>query len=218
MISFLNVHKSYLHGSVTVFDDLNLSIQSGELAVLVGQSGCGKSTLLSMLIGEEYPDSGEVKIDGIMISSLTTSELQYMRRRIGMVFQDYKLLETKTVFENVAFALEVTGVSGEIAQDTVASVLQIVGLSEKGDRFPKELSGGEQQRVAIARALVHSPKLFIADEPTGNLDLQNTKEIVKLLKKINKMGVTVLVVTHDRDMIEHLHGRAIEIKDGKAFD
>ena len=212
MILFRNVNKSYLNGQVKVFDDLNLAIESGNLVTLLGKSGCGKSTLLSMLIGNEFASDGTVKIDNIDVSELNANELQILRRKIGMVFQDFKLLQNRTAEENVRFALEVTGIDESEARKVALTCLKIVDLEDKANRFPSELSGGEQQRVAIARALIHSPRLFLADEPTGNLDAENTRDVINLLKKINKMGATVIVATHNNDLIEHLGGRLVEIK------
>jgi cell division transport system ATP-binding protein len=214
MIEFSSVTKTYLHGNVTVFKKLDLKIKSGELIILLGRSGCGKSTLLSMLTGDEYADEGKVKIDDICISDLSPKELQLLRRKIGVVFQDFKLLPNRTVFENVEFALEVTGTRDEDElKRVVSTVLKVVGLTDKKDRFPAELSGGEQQRVAIARALSSKPKLFLADEPTGNLDPENTKDIVSILKKINEMGSTVIVATHDKDLINKLGGRVVNVSE-----
>lgn len=216
MIVFEKVTKNYLHGSVPVFKDLDFSIDSEDLVVLLGKSGSGKSTLLSLLIGDEFADSGKVAIDDIDLQELNMAELQFLRRRIGVVFQDFKLLPNRTVEENVMFALEVSGVEDEKARAVSQNVLQIVDMLDKKDRFPNELSGGEQQRVAIARALVHSPRLFLADEPTGNLDPQNTKDIIMLLKKINKMGATVVVATHDKDVVSYLGAKVAEVKEGKV--
>lgn len=214
MIIFSRIFKSY--GQHAVIADLSLEIRAKEFVTIVGSSGAGKSTLFSMLIGAEKPDSGAVSVDGINISKLRPNDLQMYRRKIGMIFQDYKLLPKKTVYENVAFALEACGASDEEISKKVPQVLSTVGLLRQNDEFPDDLSGGEQQRVAIARALVHDPKLIIADEPTGNLDPKNTSEIIDLLHRINKeQGVTVILTTHDMAVVDQLVERVVVLKNGR---
>ena len=215
MILFSHVFKSYKDH--VVLSDLSLEIYAGEFVVLVGESGVGKSTVINLLIGEEKPEAGSVSVDGMRIDFLKANELQLYRRQLGIVFQDYKLLHKKTIFENIAFALEVCGSSDSEIDSKVHEVIALVGLQTKEDHFPEDLSGGEQQRVAIARALVHNPKLIIADEPTGNLDPRNTKEIVDLFQQINKKkGVTIVLTTHDESIIQQLKERVVVLKDGKV--
>lgn len=213
MIQFNNISKAY--DSLVVLKDITFHIKSGEFVSLVGPSGAGKSTLIKLLIREEEPSSGEIKLANTDITRLTYRDLPILRRRIGTIFQDFKLLPDRTVFENVAFALEVAGASeGRIYQD-VPQVLKIVGLFDKANRFPRELSGGEKQRVTAARALVHRPDIIAADEPTGNLDPLNTWEIIRLLIKINEMGTTVLLATHDKEIVNALKQRVVTLKDGE---
>ncbi|MEK7094598.1 MAG: ATP-binding cassette domain-containing protein [Patescibacteria group bacterium] len=194
---------------------MDLHVPPGEFVSIVGQSGTGKTTLVKLLIAEEAPTHGKVVVGGWDITNLHASQVPYLRRQIGVVYQDFKLLPRKTVAENVAFALEVSGEPKSKIRDVVPRVLSIVGLGGKEHRFPIQLSGGEQQRVAIARALVHGPKILIADEPTGNLDTITAHEIVELLQKINGFGTTVLLVTHDKDIVDHLHRRVVVLKDGQ---
>lgn len=182
---------------------------------VVGQSGTGKTTLVRLLIAEERPSAGHITVGGWDISRIRESEIPTLRRQIGIVFQDFKLLHRKTVAENVAFALEVCGAPTARIREVIPSVLRIVGLHEKADRFPWQLSGGEQQRVAIARALVHRPKIFVADEPTGNLDSIHTREIADLLERINGFGTTVVLVTHNRDIVNVIHRRVITLDGGR---
>lgn len=213
MIFFKKVTKIY-QDTIAAAKDLNLHIKPGEFVSIVGQSGTGKTTLAKMIYAEERPSKGEIIIGGWNITNIKPKEIPVLRRQIGVVFQDFKLLEKKTVYENVVFALEVCGVSYQRIHSIVPQVLKLVGLEDKANRFPKQLSGGEQQRVAIARALVHRPKILVADEPTGNLDSINTKEIIDLLLKINKFGTTVVMVTHNRDVVNSLRKRVITIQDG----
>ena len=180
----------------------------------MGESGSGKSTLIKLLIAEEKSSGGEIEIGGWDTSSLKDYEIPTLRRQVGVIFQDFKLLPKKTASENIAFAMEVCGFKNDIIKKTVQQMLNLVGLKGKGDRYPGQLSGGEQQRVAIARALVHKPKVLVADEPTGNLDSINTREIIDLLKKINKLGTTVLLVTHDKEVVNNLKGRVITLDSG----
>lgn len=213
MLYVENVTKKYLNDTFAL-KDLNLTIEKGEFVFVVGRSGMGKSTLIKLIIGEEKPTSGRIKINQWVINDLTPHQLPYYRRQIGVVFQDFRLLEKKTVSENIAFAMEVSGLSDEAIEKKVPEMLELVGLQEKGDRFPEELSGGEQQRVAIARALVHNPKMLIADEPTGNLDIHNSQEIVELLDLINQRGTTVIVATHDKTIVDQFKKRVVTIENG----
>ena len=213
MIILEHVTKKYQHKNVGL-EDVSLHIQPGELVSIVGQSGSGKTTLAKLIIAEERPDRGRIVIGGWNITRIKHSEIPTLRRQIGVVFQDFKLLTRKTLFENVAFALEVSGESNERIANIVPQVLKIVGLETKMNRYPDQISGGEQQRVVIARSLAHRPKLLVADEPTGNLDSINAQEIITLLKKINEFGTTVVLVTHNREIVNMLKKRVITIDHG----
>ncbi|MBT5016721.1 ATP-binding cassette domain-containing protein [Candidatus Peregrinibacteria bacterium] len=213
MIQFENVIKKY--GEHKVLDHVDLEVEGGEFVTLIGPSGAGKSTLLHALIGDLDIDSGSILVDGYEITQFKDSALQEYRRKVGMVFQDYKLLENKTVYENVAFALEVCGEPEEDIRERVYAVLDLVGMLDHEGKFPRQLAGGEGQRVAIARAMVHNPRLLIADEPTGNLDFWNTQEILKLLLKINDQGATVLLATHNRDLVDELNRRVVVLNEGR---
>lgn len=215
MIRLKNVSKMYPPNIVGV-NGVSLHIRPGEFVSIVGQSGTGKSTLAKLLFAEERPSRGKIEIGGWDITDIRDRDIPSLRRQIGVVFQDFKLLPKKTVYENIAFALQVAGVKPSRIRDVVPRVLNIVNLEEKTHRYPKQLSGGEQQRVAIGRALVHSPKVLVADEPTGNLDTINSREIVDLLKKINEFGTTVVLVTHDREIVNRLKKRVITLEDGKV--
>ena len=214
MIRLKNVSKMYPPNVVGV-NGVSLHIPAGEFVSIVGQSGTGKSTLAKLMFAEERPSRGKIEIGGWDITNIANKDVPELRRQIGVVFQDFKLLPKKTVYENIAFALEVAGVAPGRIRDVVSTVLQIVNLDEKAHRYPKQLSGGEQQRVAIGRALVHSPKVLIADEPTGNLDTLNAREIINLLKKINEFGTTVVLVTHNREVVNRLKKRVVVLEDGK---
>jgi len=214
MIRFQKVTKKYSQKGRAALENIDLNIGAGEFVTFVGKSGAGKSTLLKMMIGEEKPDSGEIWIEDIQVNKIKPEFLPYLRRRIGVVFQDFKLLSTRTVFENVSLAMEVAGASpAEIKRD-IPKLLELVGLEGKADRYPRELSGGEQQRVSIARALSHNPILLIADEPTGNLDRTNTYDIITLLLRINNSGTTVLMATHDQELVDKLKKRVVTIQNG----
>lgn len=216
MIQFKNVSKIY-KPDTTALRNLNLRIRPGEFVSIVGQSGTGKTTLARMIIAEERPSKGKIIVGGWDITNIQPSEIPTLRRQIGVVFQDFKLLPKKTVYENVAFALEVAGAPNEKIASIVPQALRIVNLEDKMDRFPRQISGGEQQRVVIARALVHRPKIIIADEPTGNLDTINVQEIIDLLVKINKFGTTIVLVTHNRDIVNALRKRVITMDQGQLI-
>lgn len=214
MIIFQAVSKNYIN-NIPSLEDINLTINRGEFVSIVGQSGAGKTTLLKLIIMEEKPTKGEIFFNKLMLSNIKKSSLPTLRRNIGMVFQDFKLINTKTVFENVAFVLEVLGKAQAEINKSVSTALSIVGIKDKDACFPYQLSGGEQQRVAIARAIVHHPIILIADEPTGNLDLLNGWEIVKLLVKINELGTTVILATHNREIVNSLNKRVVTLDKGR---
>ncbi|MEI6511163.1 MAG: cell division ATP-binding protein FtsE [Candidatus Uhrbacteria bacterium] len=214
MIHFKNVIKTYPPNIVGI-RNVNLHIRPGEFVSIVGQSGTGKSTLAKLMFAEETATSGQIAIGGWDITHISQHDVPLLRRQIGVVFQDFKLLPRKTVFENVAFALEVAGTPSRRIKEIVPQVLKIVNLHDKGDRYPKQLSGGEQQRVVVARSLVHRPKILVADEPTGNLDAIHTHEIIDLLKKINEFGTTVVLVTHNREVVNALKKRVILVDGGE---
>jgi cell division transport system ATP-binding protein len=213
MITLKGVTKQYTKSSVGV-DNIDLRIEPGEFVSIVGQSGTGKTTLVKLIIAEERVTAGSVAIGGWDITRIRPRDIPFLRRQIGVIFQDFKLLPKKTVRENVAFALEVAGESSRRIKDVVPRVLTIVGLDHKANRYPHQLSGGEQQRVVIARSLVHRPKILVADEPTGNLDAVNTEEIIHILKKINEFGTTVLLVTHNREVVNQLRRRVVTLHNG----
>jgi cell division transport system ATP-binding protein len=215
MIQFEKVTKMY--GKHAVLNRVSLGVTGGEFVTLIGSSGAGKSTLLHALIGSLPIDGGSILVDGYEITEFTPDALQEYRRKVGMVFQDYKLLEKKTVYENVAFALEVCGWKDEDIRERVYEVLSIVGMLDHEGKFPAQLAGGEVQRTAIARALVHRPRLFIADEPTGNLDFWHAQGIIDLLLKINDAGVTVLMATHNREIVDQIQRRVVTINDGRII-
>jgi len=198
-----------------VLNNVDLEIKKGEFVSLVGLSGAGKSTLLRMLTREERPTSGKIIVDGVDIDTIEDKEIPYFRRNIGTVYQDFKLLPTKTAYENVAFAMEVSDATLEEIEKDVPQILSIVGLGDKLESFPNQLSGGEQQRLAIARALIHRPKIILADEPTGNLDLVNSYDVVKLLLKINELGTTVVLATHDTNIVNSIGRRVVSMDKGK---
>lgn len=214
MIAFHNVSKVYSNTSAAL-QDIDLKIKPGEFVSLVGKSGAGKSTLMKLLIGEEKPTKGRVVFQSYEINKLRPHELPALRRQIGTVFQDFKLLPTKTGYENVAFALEVEGASQRDIEEFVPQVLDMVGLSDKQHHFPHQLSGGEKQRVAIARAMIHRPALLIADEPTGNLDDTNTEEIIRLILKINELGTTIILATHNRHVVNSIQKRVVTLSNGR---
>ena len=213
MIKFENVTKNY--DGHRALDGVSLDIGHGEFISLVGLSGAGKTTLFKVLLGEEPVDEGRVLIDQVDIARLKKSDLPYLRRKIGMVFQDIKLLPKSTAFENIAFAMEVCGHTREKIMEEVPKILELVGLAHKQNSFPDEMSGGEKQRVAIARALSHRPVLLLADEPTGNLDEVNAGEVLDLLLKINELGTTVVLATHASDLVNKVKKRVVTIEAGK---
>jgi cell division transport system ATP-binding protein len=219
MIRFENVTKTYPAHSANSYptvalDDVSFEIKSGEFVSIVGKSGAGKTSLTRLILGLDLPTSGEVFFNGKNISQMDKIELQQMRRKIGGIYQDYKLLPAKTVYENVAYIMQVEGKDNQEIIIEVPRVLEAIGLKEKIGNFPKELSGGEQQRLAVARALVNHPDLILADEPTGNLDPYNTYEVISLLEKINKNGRTVILLTHNREIVNKLNKRVITMENG----
>jgi cell division transport system ATP-binding protein len=216
MIYFDKVSKVYTDNSVAL-DNITFTIEPNEFVSIVGHSGAGKTTLLKMLLAEEHPSDGTVFFQSIDIHKLRRNEINHFRRKIGAVFQDFKLLTNKTAYENVAFAMEVAGKSDEEIESDVPHVLELVDLGRKMWSFPHQLSGGEKQRVAIARAIVNHPDIIIADEPTGNLDPINTYEIVQILKKINDLGTTVILTTHNKGVIDSIGKRVITLENGKVF-
>ena len=213
MIEFTDVHKSYSVGTQAL-RGVSMQIEDGEFVFLVGPSGSGKSTIIKLITGELKPTSGAVHVNGYSLERIRKREIPYMRRTVGVVFQDFRLIETKTVYDNVAFAMRVIGAREAEIKERVPYVLELVGLENKGRRHPGELSGGEQQRLAIARALVNNPSTIIADEPTGNLDPARSLEIMSLLQEINNLGTTMLVVTHEKDLVERFGKRVIAIDEG----
>lgn len=216
MIRFDHVSKVY-QKSIVALHDVHFAIKKGEFISVVGRSGAGKSTVLRLIIREDYPTNGSILIEDIDISTIRSKDIPYLRRKIGVVFQDIKLLPSRTAFENVAFAMEVGGVPKNQIRSDVPEILELVGLEEKMDAFPHELSGGEKQRVAIARALAHRPVLLLADEPTGNVDEINAMEILNVLKKINELGTTVLMATHARELVDKIKKRVIVIDKGEII-
>lgn len=218
-IEITNLEKIYRiphKGKITALAGVNIRIEKGEFISLVGPSGAGKSTLIRLLIREEAPTNGKIMIAGRDITALKSNQLPYYRRKLGVIFQDFKLLPQKTVFENIAFALEVCETPRKDIRDKVLKILEMVNLSARASNYPHELSGGEKQRVAIARSLVHSPQIVIADEPTGNLDPVNAKEIIDILLRINKAGAVVLLATHNEEIVNNLSRRVITMKAGKV--
>lgn len=216
MIYFNNVSKIY-NGDSVALDDVTLTIPAGEFVSIVGHSGAGKTTLIKMILADDTPTEGTVFFESTNVFKLNNKELTKLRRRIGVVFQDFKLLLNKTAYENISFAMEAVGKTSEEIESDVPHVLELVDLGHKKDHFPGEMSGGEQQRLAIARAIINQPELIIADEPTGNLDAINTYEIVQILKKINDLGTTVVLTTHNRGIIDMVGKRVITMEKGKVI-
>ena len=213
MIEFKNVTKSYSVGN-TALNGVSMQIEDGEFVFLVGPSGSGKSTIIRLITGELKPTSGHVHVNGYSLSKMRRRDVPHLRRTVGVVFQDFRLIANKTVYDNVAFAMRVIGAREREIRERVPYVLNLVGLENKSRRLPGELSGGEQQRLAIARALVNNPSTIIADEPTGNLDPARSYEIMALLQEINRLGTTMLVVTHEMDLVQRFNNRVIVIDDG----
>ncbi|MCQ2358729.1 MAG: cell division ATP-binding protein FtsE [Phascolarctobacterium sp.] len=208
-----NISKVYPGGSVAL-QDVNVHIEPGEFVFLVGPSGAGKSTFIKLLFREVLPTEGNIYVDGIDLLNLKHDEIPYMRRKLGIIFQDYRLLPDRTVYENVAFAMEVIETPRRKIKRTVLNVLELVGLRSRANAYPNELSGGEQQRIAIARAIVNNPRLVIADEPTGNLDPETSWEIMQIFKEINETGTTIVMATHDKDIVDAMGKRVIAIEHG----
>ncbi len=213
MIKIDNVTKIYDNGAVAI-KDISINIKKGEFVFVIGTSGSGKSTFMKMLLKEIEPTKGSIKIDGINISNIKRNEIPYLRRKIGVVFQDFRLLPSKTVYENIAFAMEVTETSPRNIRRNVPAILAMVGLSSKAKFYPNELSGGEQQRVALARAIINKPPILLADEPTGNLDPETAWEIMELLKEVNNRGTTVVIATHAKDIVDEMKKRVITLQKG----
>ena len=216
MVKVHKLDKSYAP-KVAALKNISFEIEPGEFVSSVGQSGAGKSTLIKLLIAEERPTGGTIEIGGWDITQIKQREIPDLRKQIGVVFQDFKLLPKKTVGENIAFALEVSGVKDQEIAVTIPKILKLVNLVDKTDRYPHQLSGGEQQRVVIARSLVHKPKLLVADEPTGNLDAINSRDIIDVLKQINDLGTTVLLVTHNREIVNGLKQRVLTLEKGELI-
>lgn len=214
MIELKNVTKIYKPDTIAL-NDVSFEVREKEFVIVAGRSGAGKTTLMRLILAEEKPTEGQIIIDGTDINKLLRKELPALRRKIGAIFQDYKLLPSRTVYENICFVLRVIGADDQEIEKSVPEVLSIVGLGDKACNFPEQLSAGEKQRAAIARALIHKPNILLADEPTGNLDAANTKEVIDLLRKINKFGTTIILATHDRDIIKELKVRTILLKNGE---
>ena len=216
LIRIENVQKTYKNGVVALYD-FDLSIKKGEFVFVIGASGSGKSSLIKMLYREEKPDKGEIVIGGINVARLKNRKVYILRRKIGVVFQDFKLLEDRNVYENIAFAQEVIGVNSFKIKKHVIKILNLVGLRNKANKMPNELSGGEKQKVAIARAIINKPKILLADEPTGNLDEVSTNEIMNLLNTINQNGTTVVIITHDMHLVERMNKRVVRLDEGNLI-
>ena len=215
LIRLRNINKTYKNG-VTAIYDLDLTIKKGEFVFIIGETGCGKSTLIKMLYREEKPNKGKIIVGGINVAKLRNSKVYKLRRKIGVVFQNFQLLPKLTAYENVAFALEVLGLPKDEIHKKVVKVLDLVGLKNKAKHYPNQLSGGEQQRVAIARAIVNGPKLLICDEPTGNLDPKKSMEIMEVLDAITQLGTTVVMVTHDIEIVKQMNKRVILLNSGRV--
>ena len=213
MIRLKDVEKEYENGTHALHG-VSLTIEDGEFVFLVGPSGSGKSTIIKLLTGEIVPSGGRVSVNGFNLSNISDRQVPLLRRSIGVIFQDFRLIEKKTVYENLSFAMRAVGASPRAIRSRIPYVLELVGLENKADQYPPELSGGEQQRVAIARALVNNPNTIIADEPTGNLDPARSLEIMRLLNRINELGTTVVIVTHERDLVNRFHKRVVLLEGG----
>lgn len=217
MIRFENVSKQYKNSNRPALTDINLDVDQGEFVFLVGSSGSGKSSLLRLLLKEEVPTTGTVSIDGLNVGKLSNRKVPALRRTLGIVFQDFRLLPSKSVFDNVAFGMEVIGKGRKEILERVPEVIDLVGLDGKEDRLPSELSGGEQQRVALARAFINQPKILLADEPTGNLDPSTSVGIMKLLDRINRTGTTILMATHDVAIVDQMRKRIVQLEQGNII-
>ncbi len=217
MIELINVSKIYRDTGVCALQNINLTIDKGEFVFLIGATGAGKTSLIKLLLREETADRGRVIVDGVDLSQIHRRRIPQLRRGIGVVFQDFRLLPDRTVFENVAFAMQVVGAQKKVIAHIVPQVLSLVGLSEKSDARPQQLSGGEKQRASMARALVNNPPLLIADEPTGNLDPNTSAEIVALLEKINRRGTTVIMATHAKDLVDRMQKRVLTLENGRII-
>ena len=216
MIRLIDVYKEYQNGTKAL-KGVSLRIDDGEFVFLVGQSGSGKSTVIKLITGEIACTEGRLMVNGYNLNNISPRQIPYMRRTLGIIFQDFRLIEKKTVYQNLAFAMRAIGASNKEIKRRIPYVLELVGLDQKGDRYPGEISGGEQQRVAIARALVNNPSMIIADEPTGNLDPQRSLEIMMLLERINELGTTVLVVTHEKSLVNRFAKRVVAIENGRII-
>ena len=216
LIRIKDVRKTYKTGTTAIYD-MNLSIEKGEFIFIIGSTGCGKSTLIKMLYREEKPTKGQILIGGLNVGKIRNRKVYKLRRKIGVVFQNYQLLPNKTAYENVAFALEVLGLPRDEIHTKTMKVLDLVGLKSKAKQYPKHLSGGEQQRVAIARAIVNGPKILICDEPTGNLDPKTSLEIMDVLEAINELGTTIIMVTHDIEIVKKLKKRVVKLDSGRIL-
>mgnify|MGYP002530052633 CR=1 FL=1 len=218
MIDFEHVSKQYKHNAKPALEDVNFHVDDGEFVFLLGHSGAGKSTLLKLILREETPTEGRVLVNGQDVARLRRRKIPYLRRQMGIIFQDFRLIPTMTVYENIAFAMHVTNIGHKQIKERVNYMLELVHLEDKAKVYPDLLSGGEQQRVAVARALAHAPKLVIADEPTGNIDPELSVEIMELLQAINSVGTTVVVVTHERELAARFRKRTIMIDHGEVVD
>ena len=217
MIDFEHVSKQYKKGTKPALEDINFHVDDGEFVFLLGHSGAGKSTLLKLILREETPTAGKVFVDGRDVARMRRHQIPYLRRQMGIIFQDFRLIPSMTVYENIAFAMHVTNIGSKQIKERVNYMLELVHLEDKAKMYPEFLSGGEQQRVAVARALAHAPKLVIADEPTGNIDPELSLEMMELLERVSEMGITVLVVTHEHDLVRKFHQRVVTLKKGRII-
>ena len=217
MIDFEHVSKEYKRGGKLALEDVNFHVDDGEFVFLLGHSGAGKSTLLKLILREETPTAGKVFVDGRDVARMRRHQIPYLRRQMGIIFQDFRLIPSMTVYENIAFAMHVTNIGSKQIKERVNYMLELVHLEDKAKMYPEFLSGGEQQRVAVARALAHAPKLVIADEPTGNIDPELSLEMMELLERVSKMGITVLVVTHEHELVHRFHQRVVTLKQGRII-
>ena len=217
MIDFEHVSKQYKKGTKPALEDINFHVDAGEFVFLLGHSGAGKSTLLKLILREEKASQGRVLVNGKDVAKVRRHKIPYLRRQMGIIFQDFRLIPTMTVYENIAFAMHVTNIGRRQIKERVPYMLELVHLEDKANVYPEFLSGGEQQRVAVARALAHAPKLVIADEPTGNIDPELSLEMMELLERVSEMGITVLVVTHEHELVHRFHQRVVTLKEGRII-